>query len=186
MRGGEGLARLAQYQVFRDTNDALILPFLLAGDYTAPNGQRLNIASDYPLAAGLTLTNPGPAPLTLKLYFPAWIEGIPGRDTYGWLPLTLAPGETRALIGTLVEATRDFLPSTQAFMAAHPTELTGQPLQVHTRGALILAQRPACCDREGSVGLHPIYQAYLDGITLKEHSPRRLLVTRVSSPNRAN
>lgn len=161
MRGSEGLHRLTEYQVFHDNDGALVLPFGLPGDYTSAAAS-LRIASTYPHAATWTFTNRGATPLTVRLFTPSWIEGLPATDR--WLTVSLAPGASHTVSGTLTARERPCLCSTHAVNPAFPAGT------IRMSGPLILARYGATDDT-----WKPIFDDYLRGDMTKPHSAKKLI-----------
>lgn len=158
MRGSEGLARMCEYQVFPDT-DALLLPFGLPGDYHHGD-TRLRIASTYPHAAEWTFTNTGPHALTVRLFIPNWIAGVPSENQ--WHTMRLAPGTSQTLTGTLIASDRDVLHATTAQNPGFG------PGKVRLKGPLVLARV--------NDAWNPIFADYLRGDMTKEHSAKELII----------
>ncbi|MDX2111635.1 MAG: glycoside hydrolase family 127 protein [Verrucomicrobiota bacterium] len=178
MRGGEGLARMTQYQVARE-GSTLTLPFLLSGDYADADGLRISIESGYPLTAKATIKVDGNLEgiRKLRIYLPVWIKDClceNGTRTGEWLEVDVISPLTLTLEGTLVETSRALLASTTAYIekSAKP----GKEYKVFMRGPLVLAGKPGVvCDCGDPAHLQPIYQGYLDGVVAKESSGRKLL-----------
>lgn len=157
MRGAEGLYRMTEQQVI-PKEGTLILPFGLPGDYTSDTAQ-LRVESDYPHAAEWTFSNPGNAPLRLRLFIPDWIEGLNSEN--GWLELTLDPGASRRVEGRLRESARKPLPATTRF---NPATAVGT---VQMRGPLVLVP--------SGDSWTPIFDDYLRNDMTIGHSRKPLL-----------
>lgn len=151
MRGGEGLARMAQYCVARRGNEWL-LPFWLPGEFRG-NSVRLTIASDYPTQAALRLETDGEVQ-AISLFVPPWMSHVraeggngeltPAND--GWFRLTL-DGERQnwTVGGELAEGSRPLLNPLSRRV----------PRVVRYRGPLLLANRP-----DGEQRVAPIFDRY--------------------------
>lgn len=137
MRGGEGLSRMTQYQVARDPDGVLFLPFGLPGDF-ADGNQALSVRSGYPYSADWVFCNRGKVPLSLKLFVPDWIDGM-GASGDGWLAFGLQPQEERILSGNLRQTERPLLEATTHFLDEPATGPHGK-LKVRLRGPLILGR----------------------------------------------
>lgn len=176
MRGGEGLARMAQYNIFR-TGDAVVLPFVLSGGMNDPDWT-LSIESTYPEAWGATLhfvPRPSANVSQLVLYIPPWVEGVEATNTSDasravkmtmrgddpWLRLPVDKWEGRwSVTGRFKEGTR---PSVNPAAAK-------KPRVAKYRGPLLLGETPL-----GSGKLEPIFGAYKTSALTPETSHRRLL-----------
>ena len=151
MRGGEGLARMDQYAVALD-GGTVLLPFGLPGTFGD-----LRVDTGYPKSAEWTFSNHGETPLSVKLFIPEWVDGIPN----GWNSIELAPGRTQTLSGILKEGERDVLPAT---LGQNP-EMKGY--KVRFKGPLVLAKY--------GDEWHPVCDDYLRGDMRKEDSAKQLL-----------
>ncbi|TVQ22891.1 MAG: hypothetical protein EA382_11230 [Spirochaetaceae bacterium] len=163
MRGSEGLARVAQYQI-AEVDDGLLLPFGLPGEYRS-GPTHLVVRSGYPKAAEWTFENRGSQPLSIRLFVPTWVTvsgaGSPvGADRL--LAVVVPAGGSAVVSGSLIESTR---PVHSATTTSAPS-LSGYG--VRTRGPLFLADYPD--------GAGPICDDYLRHDMRVEGSRKAFLV----------
>ena len=178
MRGSEGLARVAQYQVVHD-DTGVILPFGLPGEYRS-HEEHLVIASGYPRSADWTIENRGGDPLDVRLFVPRWVElesvspgaavspresttaDVDGLGADRLLSLTVPPAGTVSVKGSLIESTRPVLGATVARDGGLSDRV------VRCRGPLYLADYPD--------GPAPICDDYLRNDMRIDGSRKRFLV----------
>lgn len=172
MRGGEGLSRMAQYNVFQ-SGDAVLLPFALSGSVETP-GWTLDIESTYPMAWGIGLRFAPKVSANvsqLVLYIPPWVEAVEAQGESGekvamsgndpWLRLAVRKDSVGWKIkGRFKEGTRP---------ALNPSAVK-KPRVARYRGPLLWAEKPP-----GTGTTAPIFDAYVAGALNIESSHRRLL-----------
>ena len=173
MRGGEGLARVGQYNIARE-GDAWLVTFGLGGAAVS-EVDRIAVVSEYPNEPRLQViweANAQREIARVRVYIPAWFRVAGATDAAGnsvvlgrdqrWLelPLTKAEG-TWSITGEFVEGTRATL---------HPLP-GGKHRVVRYRGPLLHADRP------DGPGVEPLFAAFAAEPVAKPR--RRLLVPEV-------
>jgi hypothetical protein len=175
MRGGEGLARLCQYNC-AIRGDTLLFPFGLPGKVQGKDWLA-EIISDYPREAKWVISVETTLDSKIKaweIFIPAWIKNAEAVDAAQnpvksprdgqWFRLPLTGSKSRwTIAGTLVEGVRPLVNSPAKAL----------PRVVRFRGPLVLAGKP------GGSGVEPIFQAYTSGIVEINESRRRLLIPEI-------
>lgn len=175
MRGGEGLARLCQYNC-AIRGGTVLLPFGLPGKVQGKDWSA-EIISEYPHEAKWVVsveTSPESKIEALEIFIPSWIKNAEAVDAAQnsvksprdgqWFRLPLTGSKSRwTITGALVEGVRALINS--------PAKTI--PRVVRFRGPLVLAGKP------GGSGVEPIFQAYTSGIVEINESRRRLLIPEI-------